>query len=343
MSGIRIKHREYIQDIFANDVAGFSFTNTTLTVNPGLSSVFPYLAQIASNFEQYKFHGLVFEFVSSTSQYGQTALGTYVMTMEYNSAAQPFTTKPQMENSDYAMSARLDRSGMYGIECAKDSQAQEYFYVRAPGQVTVANLYDLGLMQLGVATTTVAAGSTGIAVGSALGELWVTYDVELIRPRISVFRPGYYHLRSGGVGPAAPLGAIANQSQTVAYGSLSGMNSTGSRLNVPQATIGDIYMISYFCTGATAAALLYPVVTTSGLAVYNNLTNGAATNTNNAMYSTLAAAGTSMSFSQIYIVTLEQPAAVWIQFGLAGVYPGGVNGLDVIVTNLGNGLQTTAM
>jgi len=341
-SGIRIKHREYVQDIFATTAVGTSFVNNSWTVNPGLSAVFPYLAQIASNFEQYKFHGLVFEFVSSTSQYGQTALGTYVMAMEYNAAAPAFTTKPQMENSDYAMSARLDRSGMYGVECAKGSQAQEYFYVRAPGQTVVSNLYDAGLMQLGVATTTVAAGGVGINAGSSLGEFWVTYDVELIRPRISVFRPGYYHLRSSGVVSAAPLGPTANQT-TISFGSLSGAYSSLQTITFPLATIGDVYMVTYTVTGNTNAPVVYPGITTTGFSDFRNLGNNVGPNTNFSSFPTLAAAATTLAFTLLYQVTSEQPLAVTMTVGLTGVYPGGVNNLDVIITNLGNGLPAASL
>lgn len=339
--GVRLKHREYIQDIYLPSTVGPSFTNSTFTVNPGLSYIFPYLAQIAANFEQYKFHGLVFEFVSSTSQYGQTALGTYVMAMEYNSAAPVFTTKPQMENSDYALSARLDKSGMYGIECAKGSQAQEYFYVRAPGQATVSNLYDLGIMQLGVATTTVPAGSTGLVAGSAIGELWVTYDVELIRPRISVFRPGYAHIRTnGGVNPANPLGAPAARTIT-SFGSLTGVSCPSNIIQFPNASVGDVYCINITWTGTTTAALSYPSTTVVGLAAFNVI----AANTADVSETVpLPASGTAMSRTFYLIVTNDQPQTVtFTQTALTGLYPAGTQTCDVVITNLGNGLQPATM
>lgn len=339
--GVRLKHREYIQDIFLSTTVGTSFTNSTFTVNPGLSYIFPYLAQIAANFEQYKFHGLVFEFVSSTSQYGQTALGTYVMAMEYNSAAPVFTTKPQMENSDYALSARLDKSGMYGVECAKGSQAQEYFYVRAPGQTVVPNLYDVGTMQIGVATTTVAAGGTGLVAGSAIGELWVTYDVELIRPRISVFRPGYAHLRSSGVTSALPLGPTASQS-IIAYGSLTGLNTLngGRALNFPNASIGDIYQFTFTWAGTVTAAVVYPTFVRTGLGTFDVV---ASNTSSSAGVVPLPATGTEMSYNYFLIVTNDQPLTCSLTLGTGGVYPGGATTMDVFITNLGNGLQTSTM
>lgn len=340
--GVRIKHREYIQDIFLSSTVGASFTNSTFIVNPGNSWVFPYLAQLAANFEQYKFKGLVFEFVSSTSQFGQTALGTYVMAMEYNAAAPAFTSKPQMENSDYALSARLDKCGMYGVECAPGSQAQEYFYVRAPGQTVVPNLYDVGLMQLGVATTTVAAGGTGLVAGSAIGELWVTYDVELIRPRISVFRPGYLHLRSTGVTTALPLGPQANQT-TNAYGSLTGANvavSGPTFVLFPHVTIGDVVSISIYWEGTVGVAGVYPSTGISGMTPFSILDGNS---NNNAFTGPLGALTTTMYLTKYFQITSDQPAAVFFILQPDGVLPGGNTAVDVIINNLGNGLTPALM
>lgn len=335
--GVRIKHREYIQDIFLSTGIGPSFTNSTFIVNPGNSWVFPYLAQIAGNFEQYKFKGLVFEFVSSTSQFGQTALGTYVMAMEYNAAAPAFTSKPQMENSDYALSARLDKSGMYGVECAPGSQAQEYFYVRAPGQDVVPNLYDVGLMQMGVATSTVAPGGVGLVAGSAIGELWVTYDVELIRPRISVFRPGYAHLRSTSVATLSPLGTTATQTIN-AYGSLTGMSGLGqtNRLYFPHVTIGDVLQFSFTWEGTIGAAAAYPDTFPNGMVAFSLLDGN--TN-NNAFCAPMSAVTTNMMLQKYFQITSDQPAEVFLDIGLGGTFPGGVTACDVVVNNLGNGLK----
>lgn len=53
---IRFRYREYIGDL--NTSTGFSLTSFNL--NPGLNSTFPYLSQLAVNFQEYRFHGLCF-------------------------------------------------------------------------------------------------------------------------------------------------------------------------------------------------------------------------------------------------------------------------------------------
>jgi len=339
--GIRIKHREYIQDVFTSTTAGSAFTVSSWAVNPGLGYVFPYLAQIAANFEQYKFHGLVFEFVSSTAPYGVTSLGTYVMAMEYNAAAPLFLTKPQMENSDYALSCRLDHSGMYGVECAIGSQAQTYYYVRAPGTTTPANLTDTGIMQLGIATTTVAAGA-GIIAGSTIGELWVTYDVELIRPRISNARYGYAHLRGNATTSALPFGPVANQTLT-SYGAMTGMTVSTNALTFPNASIGDVYMIQVSMNGAATLGATIPAPVTTNLTQFNIMSSAVAASAQYFAGGTTAATSSALSLTYFFTVNAEQPAipSFTLPIGATLVVPPGF--VDVLVIDMGNGFSTSGL
>jgi hypothetical protein len=53
-------HREYLGDI--QGTAGFN--NTAYPLNPGMSQTFPWLSTVAENFQEYRIHGLVFEFRS---------------------------------------------------------------------------------------------------------------------------------------------------------------------------------------------------------------------------------------------------------------------------------------
>lgn len=61
----RISHREYVGDVVSGP--SNSFTYKTYSLNPGNSSLFPWLSVISENFESYKFHGLVFEFKSMSA------------------------------------------------------------------------------------------------------------------------------------------------------------------------------------------------------------------------------------------------------------------------------------
>lgn len=60
---ICISNREYVGDIFAPSASG-TFSVTPFPLNPGLEQSFPWLSQLAANYEEYEFIQLVFEFKS---------------------------------------------------------------------------------------------------------------------------------------------------------------------------------------------------------------------------------------------------------------------------------------
>lgn len=57
-----IRNREYITDIIGPSSGGLPtlFNNTVFSLNPGIATTFPWLSAIASSYDTYKFHGLVF-------------------------------------------------------------------------------------------------------------------------------------------------------------------------------------------------------------------------------------------------------------------------------------------
>jgi hypothetical protein len=274
-------HREFIGNISSPATCG-GFSIQGFPVNVGLAGTFPYLSKFAANFEQYKLKGLAFEFVSSTSAYNaSSAMGTIIFAMEYNATAAPYADKQSMENSDFAISTRFDKCMVYGVEC-KD-QAQGQFYVRTVDQtsLTPLNLTDIGVFY--VATSTASTFPTD----SIIGELWVTYHVELSKPIFTSPSYGYARLSTisnNSFSPStvkAPL--LANNSGTnvnnyvepigrgslilsdireaplylfenqVAYApSVSGQASLVSLFN---AKIGDVFLLTFTASIVTAAAI----------------------------------------------------------------------------------------
>jgi len=182
----RVKHREYLCDIFTGPIAG-AFNIDSFPINPGILTSFPYAAHLAANFEEYRFHGLVFEFISSTSPFNSAgAMGTAIMAAQYNANSPPFVNKSSMENSDFALSQRFDKSMMYGFECAMNTQ--NTYYVRTGYSSLPLTTTDIGTFFF--ATQPAAT----FPVNSTLGELWVSYDIELMRPHISTTDPGYVNV-----------------------------------------------------------------------------------------------------------------------------------------------------
>lgn len=302
--GVRIQHREFIKDIFSGPVS--SFSNQSFVVNPGVASVFPFLAQIAANYEMYRFHGLTFEFVSATSPFGTTSLGVWIMAMEYNAAAAAFTAKPQMENSDYAMSSRLDSHGMYGVECAPLTSANIYYYVRSTvnpvgAAGTPINLVDFGLFQF--------AQVPGITAGSNMGELWVTYDIELIRPRLTIPNQAdaicqvYPHFSAAGIPDTAPTTAFATgllSSSTLTY------TATSIVWTLPSAIAGQVYSIDAFWGSDVAG--LNGAVDQSTFAYVNASTSALLVKAQApGSTTTITANNTGWGFTQSFVATTTAP------------------------------------
>jgi hypothetical protein len=175
-SSIRVKHREMIAQI--NSVAGFQ--SQTFSLNPGLDTVFPWLSQTAKNYQQYIFHGLIFEFKSTSSDaissttnlgLGQTGLAT-----NYDPSARPFQSMIEALNTDHANISKPSDNVMHAIECKKRDTPVYVKYVRT-GPIVNRDLrnYDHGLTQF---------ISNMPATYDGLGQLWVTYDVTFLKPQM---------------------------------------------------------------------------------------------------------------------------------------------------------------
>jgi len=86
-----------------------------------------------------------------------------------------------------------------------------------------------------------------------VGELWVSYDVEFYRPRITPARFGYFHCKATSAAAGTPV-YTANSS--IVYGTMTGasVNQGGGTLTItfPNADVGDVYQV--IVSGRTAAA-----------------------------------------------------------------------------------------
>lgn len=184
---VRITHREYISDIITSSVA-LSFKLNSFLLNPATSDTYPWLATIAQQFEQYRIHGMVFHFKSNSADAlnsTNTALGSVIMATQYNVQLPVFTTKQQMENYEFACSSRPSCDLLHPVECDPSlTSFGPVFDIRLGGDDGGdQRLYDLGRFCL--ATVGMQAANVNI------GELWVSYDIELLKPRmgdtVSVF------------------------------------------------------------------------------------------------------------------------------------------------------------
>lgn len=172
-----VRHREYITDITSS--TGFKVQG--YEINPGIDATFPWLATVARNYECYRLKGMLFEFKSMSADALNsinTALGTVIMATQYNAASAAFVNKQQMENYEFAQSCKPSSSMLHYIECARNSSPLNELYIRG-GDIPTnqpQQLYDIG--DFYIATQGMQQADV------IIGELWVTYDIELFKPKL---------------------------------------------------------------------------------------------------------------------------------------------------------------
>lgn len=233
--GVIIRHREFIQDInssvvFQNINIGTGATSQN-SIQPGNPNLFPWLSQIAANFELWAPRGIMFEFRSTSTDTAvnttnaNPAIGAVIMATEYNTYNAPFANKQQMESYEFAVSCKPSCSMLHAVETKKSKTAIDHLFVRTGAIPTGADarLYDLGSFQI--------AASGMQTSGFAIGELWVTYEIEFQKPRLlpGVDEPhldgnvDHFNLTSNtAVLPATPFGTDTGSLQLPSTGSTLG-------------------------------------------------------------------------------------------------------------------------
>lgn len=176
-------NREYIKDVYGPEDG--SFTNYALNLNPGLENVFPWLAQVAANYEEYEFIQLLFEFKStvnpSTAGDGQT--GTVIMATNYNASEKEFGDKAAMMQYHGGCSGRLTEDLIHGIECSPNKSVGDmHKYVRTDPVDDDIKSYDHGKFNFAI------ANMPSEFKNQQVGELWVTYRIKLLKPKLGVAR-----------------------------------------------------------------------------------------------------------------------------------------------------------
>ena len=181
--GIVLRNREYVRDLYCPNLNNAFQVVDSVPLNPGLVNSFPWLSQVAANYEEYEFLQLAVTFkstinpsIATNGQVGQVCIAT-----NYNPDQDSFGSKEEMISYSGGMSAKTSSSMIHGVECdpAKNSGTAGK-YVR-PGFVEGTKKdYDLGNTYVAV------LNAPDDYLGQCLGELWISYTVTLRKPRITV-------------------------------------------------------------------------------------------------------------------------------------------------------------
>jgi hypothetical protein len=186
---VMLSHREYLRDISVP--SGQSTYTDQLTINPGDVRTFPWLSRIAVNFEQYRLVGCIFEFVSTSTASTTNpnpALWTVSMATQYNVNQRAMGSKRQFLNHFFSSSGVAAANVMHAIECREELTAVTPKYVRNsdidPVLVSDARLLDVGRFAYWL------EGGAVQAVNQILGELHITYQIALLKPRLQIATTG---------------------------------------------------------------------------------------------------------------------------------------------------------
>jgi hypothetical protein len=326
-TGIRMAHREYIGDIFSN--TGFGISQYSLS--PSSAVTFPWLSQIATNFEEYRYHGLVFYFnttsgnaVSSTNN----ALGVVGMVTQYNPSLPPLPDKRTCEDYAGCVSTVPSMSLLHPVECKLKADALQRYFVQVD---TISNAEDLKFYSPGNFNVFTAGQQ---AANINLGELWVSYDVEFYNPKILPIGTVRSAAGKASINPltstqTAPLGTAP----VTAVGNLKWSYDGAGVITVPQGTAAGYYMFQWDITLNAATTWEPTVAFLTNMQVWDGLNN----NTTSALATPATPATT--TFGKSVTVLFYKPDSMACQFRIgksAAVTEASIN--DCIMVKVPNQL-----
>lgn len=211
---VRVQHRELVTNVSGlNDNGAFSVASS-VALNPGLSQSFPWLSNLAQNYESYRFHKLRFCYYTRT---GSNTPGSVILAPDYD-ASDP---SPGSEQTVSTYEDVQEDAPWKDICCtlrpAAMFSAGPHKFVRQ--NALAANqdikLYDCGNFFICRVDSSAAA---------SWGKVWVEYDVELFTPQLPSLEaniPAGKYTGSTGLTGAKPFGSavttVENTSPLLTY------------------------------------------------------------------------------------------------------------------------------
>nr|QKV51208.1 putative capsid protein [Crucivirus sp.] len=263
-------HREYLGDVFSSSSAN-TFKIDSYAINPGNSDTFPWLSGVVgAKFQQYRINGMAFEFRSMSSDAlnsTNTALGSVIMSTDYDSADATFASKQQMENTEYGVSCKPSSNMMHGIECERFQTPISELFIRAfdvPSGKDI-RLYDLGRFSIA------SVGCQGTSVN--LGELWVAYDIDCFKAIEQP--PGYLipfsqYALVGTLPASAPLGTSQSQLLTQAANEIN-MTFTANKMSWPSSIdVGSVWHVQINWLRGSSALTAPTITSGNGMFINSN-------------------------------------------------------------------------
>jgi len=333
-----IRHRELISEI--QSPAGG--TIYTFALNPGMESSFPWLSSVATNFQEYRWLGLVYEFKTDLTEFVTSSTAGYnTMATQYRSDQGPFPSRLDMLNTEYVSEARTIDNFFHPIECDPAENPSKIQYVRSGPLPANSDLktYDLGLLNFSCYQP---------PVGTVIGQLWATYEVALYKPtpgsdQIVETAPFFFHAQATATPTnALPLGPTPGftfcsgndvtplvgqtTAAVAANAGVSVIQTNGQiQFTLPMGSVGTFYGAFYW-NGTTIAAPTF-----SGATYTNGSTKLVIQGTTGSRLCPSGVSPVSATMTSVYYWSISPAQAAQGQFTALFGVPGGT----VVPTNAG--------
>lgn len=177
---LKVKHKELVFEVRSSDTNDFNIV--PYDINPGLYSAFPWLSNLARNYQQYNINGLVYIYQPSTAEGSADGLantGLVLMCNTVDMAAHEPITYQQMMQQQFSVNGKPTKTIVMPVEQHRNrgGQMTKQLLVRS-GPIpfgATPQLYDDCRVYIGTYNNGVA--------NATLGHVYVTYDITFYNPK----------------------------------------------------------------------------------------------------------------------------------------------------------------
>lgn len=252
------------EDEYIGEINGsVAFATTAFSVNPGLSTCFPWGSRLADLYERYNFLHLEFYYRRQVSEFATNGTsGKVILSFDYDALDSPPTNKQQVEDTDPHVDGMPCTESLFLRLNPSDLKRADSLYIRsgAPPLNSDLKTYDIGKLYV---------STQGNVNTSVIGELRVRYKVQVFTPVLNPTALTYYPgssfaIRSSTLGEPAAATTVFSKILV-------------STVNSPVVTTNGI--------GATFEPVLGQILLPSGIYLLHAsmLTHGSAVDVTNAI------------------------------------------------------------
>jgi len=246
-----------------------------------------------------------------------------IMATQYDATRPQFTSKSQMENSEFASSCRQSSSMYHPIECARSQDVLQELYIRSGSNPQDPRFTDFGNFAL--ATVGQQASSVNI------GELWVTYEIELMKPVMDQAQ-GSGELYTGHINTPSNVTVSNFFSNTSGIAIITG--NLGLSISISANSVkfppwfgpGQSLFCSIVVTGTGTASVVLPSISVTGMTATASWQNDSISGPTNVGVSSV------LFVNYIFNVTATSPTLT-IGAG-TGTFPTGTVSSDIYFTSI---------